>query len=434
MTEKQNEELFQSAKKEYYDVLCNPDYTFNKGEEKQLVGFINTYLKNHFTGNRLVNEKKIDSNALLSIYANSADKIDINTFWKLISKKIYCYDTKKIFNNIYRRIDFDTFKKGINSMNDYKTVYNHYLAYGIENNISIDEIVKQYNLYLDEYTRRTDKSNYDNVLLYFYRYIYNPTFTIAYRGKSELDSLLYYDFDSIVEKNEKDNCKSDVDYPAVKIVTVLLPKANLDHKFKDDRGDYNSLKNLIPTSLDYNYKPEASKVIIDQFLSLNPGLYFTSDFRETNAFELSVASGNYNKAKEVLDNKDFILYSQDQVEKLRNNETLYYENGYLVDRFSRALVHSKLKHNSLLALLCNPKVKMIDMDILDSIRKAEDLTRYEFDGVLNYMDKNGIIIYKKDEYKAKRIDPKKFDSEVIIAETERRISQRNKEKTKNLVR
>lgn len=352
-----NQELIKKANNNYmrFNTTVDENFIFAEGEEKDFANFIEAWTEVF----KQVRSKGLTiytagnyQEILLKAFVNNLITLDWNNVWLNINEEIYNDDNKYIFEYIFKSISLDSFIKKLNECNNIEFVYKFYMLYGHINKIPLSDMKQTFLTYLDNAIKRE-----------------NSTYEIT------LDEY-FTQFQSFLGRN-------------LDLLLILLEKANLDCEIEKD---HILLKDKIAVSLTgptVNDDRDTKK-IISKFLSLKPGMYFTSNYKATDICQLNFLVGNNEKGKEIFYSDNYQLYSPEQYTVLKNHGYYNIEQyGKPVD-YLEGIIESA-ERSVLLELLYSEKIKMVGVEYLSDIKYK--LGEEEYNKYIEYIKSNNILTY-----------------------------------------
>ncbi len=328
-------------------------YTFNKGEEIDLVNVLKEFNQNYKSNDDKY--KPIVKNAVKSIIYSSKDNLDINKLWDYLNLDIIRDSNIELFDYVLQNIHFDDFMNKVNRSKDFILVCYYYIKYAKVNNLFKEDVMKHFDTYLDNYVD-VNGLNYDKFLDKLYS-IEKLNKDYENRGLSVEESIAYIVHHSI-------------------------------GKISDTKFSW--IMQKFSTNTPYGVK------MVKKILKEYPDIFFT----DTDRVLLNVYIRNSEEAAKIFNSDEYKLYDDAGLNQLINNGRCCVVTdrfGHVISAISWATRKERgpggFQKKDINSIIYSDKIKIISFDSIRSIKailKEEDFNKF----MLHVID-DGIVVYDR---------------------------------------
>ena len=363
-------------------------YSFSNGDENDFVAILKEMIEyNNTVYDKFLSEsgRGAKTKERIGKIIRNSPTLDWRKIWDIVDLQDLRGYNIDVFDKMLKSIYYDEFIEKVKKCNRYVLVCFYFIRYATINDLPIDELMRDYNDYLDIYSQRT-KNDLRQVLL---------------------DTV---DHESFV-KNQRSysNCQLAYNSSFVAAVSALMDKT---------QSTFDKTRVLEQIMLN----KECQKPLIRKFLSLTSDLYFEKPGFKTDRVDLNILIRNGLDAVDSFYNKRYTLYDDNQVNDFIKNGTYRIKNNDLpfTDRLSRIIRHYReqtagnnyggFNKNDFISIIGGDKVRIIHYDDLKIIRDILDKDEFsEFmihvieDDVKVYFGDTTLITYEYTTTKAPKL-------------------------------
>ena len=364
-------------------VKTEKEYTFLGGEEEDFAKFISDYIKSYAC---VPKESMVYRQIVKFIWWESKDNFDYAKLWSYIDKTT-AYGTDCMLDqirfDIFREIDFITFKTEAFKLENYEIMYDHFHRYAYINELSMIDIIRIY-LAAIENKAKDDKKTPEYIRLCVSKIL----------------------FAWVVIASQRNNFYLNDKRIIVDVIRLLLPKANLDLDIEIDDSKTH-LKDYLACILASRKLSSIKEIdeLIRSFLDLNPGTIFklgisaksseiTGIPNSTSVIELSAMIGDGKRIIDLVNNENILLCSDLRYNQLKYSYAWPEEDfGDVDDLITSNVPNERFAHGNLLDLLLNGRVKMIYIGVIFNAWRGGFLDQLEMIELLDHIKENDILVY-----------------------------------------
>ncbi len=328
-------------------------YLFNKGEEIDLVNVLKEINLHYKSYNK--EKKEIVQYTIHNIIENSKGNLNAKTLWDNLDLDIIRDINMELFDYVLKNIYFDDFMNKVNSFWDCFLVCYYYMKYAVINNLSKEDVMKYFDVYLDNHVR-DNNMNYDDYI------------------------------ECLCETSIKSLCSAYED-------KGLSVEKNIAYILHHSIGKIN-YKNVLRIMHEYPANTPYGVKLVKKFLNENDSMYFGM----SDKVLLNLRIRNSEEAARIFNSDDYNLYGSDgRIEELINKGQ-YYD---VTDRFEKVIETicqeqekeglGGFQRSDINKIIYSDKIKIISFKCINYIKRI--VSNEEFNSFMLHVLDDKIIVY-----------------------------------------
>ena len=374
------------------------DLEFNPGEELEFVELLkelSAVCKRDLSDD----SKEAIEDTIYRLLESESAKLDWDKVFINLDIADIDINTLDIFEDMFTKVHYDTFKMKVNRSNNIVLVHYYYMEYAILNGLPMEEVMAAYDEYLDNYYQRINRS-------------YNSIFDDI---MDEIDNnVMSFMYNNIC-----------IDESATYVLKKLLDKIDVDNL------DYDIIYKFC--ELDVNYCNQ----LIRKFLEVSKKVEYKYSIRgsrreRTDRVALNFYINNPKGVIESFNDENYLLYDKLQMSSLVYNTYYSNDDNTFKDNFNNCVddfymqhkngTYGGFEHNLLESIIYSDKIKIVKYETL--LKLKELLDKDVFNEYMLYIIDNDIKVYFGDQIL--------YTTDYMMTKAPRKVSANLYEKNKEV--